>query len=69
MKLGFYKHYKGNVYVVTGTATHSETLETLVIYHPQFVPEKVWVRPYGLFNDAVIDSDLVAVSRFSYLES
>ncbi len=32
MKLGKYKHYKGKEYEVIGVATHSETLEEVVVY-------------------------------------
>lgn len=28
---GRYRHYKGNVYTVIGTARHSETLEEMVV--------------------------------------
>jgi hypothetical protein len=29
---GKYRHYKGHLYEVTGTARHAETLEDMVIY-------------------------------------
>ena len=29
---GIYRHYKGNVYEVMGTAQHSESEEPLVVY-------------------------------------
>ena len=31
LKLGKYKHYKGNFYKVLGVAKHSETLEELAV--------------------------------------
>ena len=40
LKLGKYRHYKGKEYDVIGVATHSETLEELVVY------EKVQGQPY-----------------------
>ena len=32
LKLGKYRHYKGNFYKVIGVAKHSETLEDFVVY-------------------------------------
>ena len=32
IKKGIYRHYKGNLYKVLDTATHSETLEKMVVY-------------------------------------
>ena len=32
VKLGKYKHYKGNFYQLVGVAKHSETLEEFVVY-------------------------------------
>lgn len=50
---GLYEHYKGRVYVVYGTAKHSETLETLVLYHEFANPRKSWARPIEMFNEMV----------------
>ena len=32
IRRGIYEHYKGNQYEVLGEATHSETMEKLVLY-------------------------------------
>ena len=36
MKLGRYRHYKGNDYIVIGVARHSETQEELVVYQQDY---------------------------------
>jgi hypothetical protein len=55
MELGYYKHYKGNVYEVIGIAKHSETLEDVVVYKAcyQKEGENLWVRPLKMFEDDV----------------
>ena len=45
---GTYRHFKGNFYVVEGTATHSETGETLVLYRPAG-SKALWARPLAMF--------------------
>lgn len=57
---GRYRHFKGGVYVVIGTATHSETGEELVIYHKEgsglMVSDeerKLWARPAKMWNETV----------------
>lgn len=32
IKLGKYRHFKGNFYEVIGIASHSETMEPMVVY-------------------------------------
>ena len=51
---GTYRHYKGNDYRVIGTATHSETLETLVVYQPLYGERNLWVRPQKMFCEEVL---------------
>ena len=52
---GTYRHYKNKLYVVTGVARHSETLEDMVIYEAQYDNElgKIWVRPKTMFLEKV----------------
>jgi hypothetical protein len=53
---GLYKHYKGKLYEVIGTARHSESLEELVVYKAAYQPEgeNLWVRPLTIFLETVI---------------
>ena len=55
MKLGKYKHYKGNLYEVIGVAKHSETLKEMVVYKAlyQAEGENLWVRPKAMFLEDV----------------
>lgn len=48
-----YKHFKGNLYTVTGIATHTETGEKLVIYRRADGTGDIWARPYAMFNSEV----------------
>jgi len=50
---GKYQHFKGGVYQVYGTATHSETSETLVVYRPLYGEGALWVRPLSMFTESV----------------
>lgn len=50
---GRYRHYKGNDYEVIGTARHSETEETLVVYRCLYGDYSLWVRPLSMFCESV----------------
>lgn len=50
---GIYKHYKGDLYIVEDVATHSETLEKMIVYRGLYEESPLWVRPYSLFLDEV----------------
>ena len=55
IELGIYKHYKGNYYLVLGTAVHTENLETLVVYQSLYGDFKMWVRPITMFLDGAVE--------------
>lgn len=67
IKLGIYQHYKGNTYKVLHIATHSETLEDMVIYQDVNNPDKIWARPSSMWNDDV-EIDGKTVKRFRFVE-
>lgn len=71
IKLGKYKHFKGQEYEVIGLARHSETREEMVVYRalydsPEFGKNALWVRPKEMFFSKVI-VDGVEKSRFEYI--
>ncbi|WP_163526643.1 DUF1653 domain-containing protein [Halobacillus ihumii] len=59
----FYKHFKGNTYMVQGLALHHETQEELVIYK-SFKDEISWVRPLQEF----MNDHPSGVKRFTKME-
>ncbi len=50
---GRYRHYKGGLYEVVGTARHSETLEPMTLYRALYGEQGLWVRPAAMFNETV----------------
>ena len=53
IKLGRYRHYKGNEYEVIGIAHHSETLEEMVIYRALYGKRELWARPAYMWSETV----------------
>ena len=49
VKLGKYRHFKGNEYEVVGVAHHSESLEDFVVYRALYGDGETWVRPLDMF--------------------
>ena len=66
LKTGLYRHIKGNHYYVYGTAKHSETQETMVIYSEANAGGDVWVRPLNMFMENV-ETEQGMAPRFSYI--
>ncbi|MFA4954555.1 MAG: DUF1653 domain-containing protein [Patescibacteria group bacterium] len=66
LKLGKYRHYKGNEYVAIGVARHSETLEELVVYRALYGAHDLWVRPLKMFIEQV-EIDGKKMPRFEYI--
>lgn len=66
IQTGYYKHYKGGLYIVVGTAEHTETTELLVLYSPIENRKKVWARPAGMFLQNVEYLGMI-VPRFEFL--
>ncbi len=66
IELGTYRHYKGELYDVLGVARHSETLEPLVLYRPQYGERALWVRPWAMFTGQV-EINGVHLPRFERL--
>lgn len=67
MRLGKYRHFKGNFYEVIGIALDSETLEEMVVYKALYGDEKLWVRPKAMFEEYV-EKDGIRFKRFEYID-
>lgn len=68
IKPGIYRHYKGNLYEVSGTARHSETEETMVVYRALYGEYGLWVRPAAMFAETV-DIDGRILPRFELVQA
>ena len=67
IKLGKYRHFKGNEYEVIGIAKHSETLEEMVVYRALYGDGGYWVRPASMWDEE-ITRDGKTFKRFTYIE-
>ena len=66
LKPGIYRHYKGNNYELIGVASHSETLEPMVVYRALYGERGLWVRPAAMWPEPV-ETPAGIVSRFTYI--
>ena len=67
IKLGKYRHFKGNEYEVVGVAKHSETLDEFVVYRALYGEGGLWVRPAAMWNEEV-ERDGKKYKRFTFIE-
>ena len=66
LRIGRYRHYKGNEYEVIGVAKHSEDETELVVYRPLYGEKSLWVRPLSMFIETVqVDGETQL--RFEYI--
>ncbi|MBQ8648571.1 MAG: DUF1653 domain-containing protein [Clostridia bacterium] len=66
IRLGRYRHFKGNEYEVIGIAKNSETLEETVVYRACYGERSLWVRPASMWNE-IIERDGKRFKRFEYI--
>lgn len=66
VRLGKYRHFKGNEYQVVAMATHSETMEEMVVYKALYGDGGLWVRPAAMFLETVT-RDGKTFPRFTYI--
>lgn len=66
LRPGRYRHFKGKEYELLFVATHSETLEPMVVYRALYVERGVWVRPAAMWSE-MIERDGRTVRRFTYI--
>jgi hypothetical protein len=50
---GRYRHFKGRLYEVIGTARDSETEDELVVYRALYGDSGLWVRPRAMWDERV----------------
>ena len=63
---GLYRHFKGKEYRVLYTATHSETLEPMVVYQALYGQLGICVRPAAMWNETVTREGKT-LPRFTYI--
>jgi len=67
VRLGRYRHFKGNEYEVIGFAKHSETLEDMVVYRALYGERGLWVRPCCMFSE-IVEKDGIRQLRFAPID-
>lgn len=66
IKPGKYRHFKGNLYEVIGIASHSETMEPMVVYRALYGEQGLWVRPAAMWNE-IVEKEGYVGPRFQYI--
>lgn len=66
IRQGKYRHFRGNEYEVLDIATHSETLEPMVVYRSLYGEKKLWVQSVSKW-EGMVEIDGKLIPRFTYL--
>ena len=66
LRPGKYRHFKGNEYLLIGVASHSETMEPMVVYKALYGDGGLWVRPASMWDEWVERDDYQG-PRFIYV--
>ena len=66
IKPGKYRHFKGNEYRLIAVASHSETMEPMVVYQALYGEQGLWVRPAHMWSEQVDREDYHG-PRFIYI--
>ncbi len=66
IRLGIYRHYKGNLYQLLGISRHSETLEKFVVYQALYGDYGIWIRPFDMFFEK-IEKEGKEIYRFEFI--
>ena len=66
LKTGRYRHFKGGEYELLGIATHSETMEPMVVYRALYGQQGLWVRPAAMWTETV-HAENYEGPRFQYI--
>ena len=64
---GRYRHFKGKEYEVIAMASHSETLEPMVVYRALYGEGGIWVRPAAMWSE-MVEHEGQKVPRFAPVE-
>ena len=67
VKIGKYRHFKGNEYEVVGFCKDSETTEKMVLYKALYGDKELWVRPYEMFREIIV-RDGKKIRRFEKID-
>ena len=64
---GKYRHFKGGEYELLCVATHSETLEPMVVYRAHYGEGGCWVRPRSMWYE-MLEHNGERVRRFTKID-
>jgi len=64
---GKYRHCKGGEYELLCVATHSETLEPMVVYRALYGEGGCWVRPRSMWYE-MVEHNGQRVRRFTKID-